>query len=89
MLTQPWTLGDDDDGDNDGDGRAFALWRCSSQVAWKVLEVYPVQMAIAREGAKLPPARITLGYAVRQREVQVSEKQKACCWRAPKQVIHR
>lgn len=50
-----------------------------SKVAWKLLEVYPVQMEIARSSVKLPPARITLGYAVRQREVQASVRLPRTC----------
>lgn len=68
------TVGGGDDDDDDDDDWAFALRCRSSQVAWKLLEVYPVQMEIARKSAKLPPARITLGYAARQREVQASAK---------------
>lgn len=61
------------------DGCVFVLWCCCSQVAWKLLETYPVQMEIARRSTKLPPARITLGYAARQREVQVSAVHLLTC----------
>lgn len=46
------------------------------KVAWKLLDVYPRQMAITRRELDLPPARITLSYVVRRTEVQVRGKRQ-------------
>ncbi|CAB1097437.1 unnamed protein product [Ectocarpus sp. CCAP 1310/34] len=40
-----------------------------SQVAWKLLDAYPVQMEAARRDGTLLPARVTLRHAACQREV--------------------
>lgn len=51
--------------------RKYQNTRCV-QVAWKLLDAYPAQMEAARSDGTLPPAKITLGYAASQGEVQVS-----------------
>jgi len=39
------------------------------QVAWKLLDAYPAQMEAVNDGT-LPPAKVALGFAASQGEVQ-------------------